>query len=95
MNIKEIDLTNKVVLDLDKYIELKEELALLRMEKVNKEDKYNNLIKYLISSCSIEEYSNGKKYLKYDNYHNHLGDYIKEIEPDLYLLKLENDELVD
>ena len=43
MNIKEIDLTNKVVLDLDKYIELREELTKLRMAYTTRDDKYYDL----------------------------------------------------
>ena len=91
MKKKEIDLTNKVVLDLDKYIELREELTKLRMAYTTRDDKYYDLLKYLISECEVKTYTSGKKYLEYEKYNNHLADYIKELEPELYQQKLEED----
>lgn len=88
--IKEVDLTNKVILDIDKYIEIKEEKKDILNEMIRYQDRYFNLIKYLISECTVSKYTNGKKYLEYDKYNNHLAEYIKEIEPELYNEKLED-----
>lgn len=81
-----MDLTNKVILDVEDYVKLITELAIL---KENKDRKYNELIKYLFSECNVKKYSNGKHYIDYDGYNNHLGDYLEEIEPEKYQQKID------
>ncbi len=91
---KEVDLTNKVVLDLDKYMELVTENKLLKQKEVNRDDKYNSLLKYLFSECEIQK-SGERKYLAYDSYNNHLANYLKQIEPEMYAEQLERNEEED
>ena len=89
MEEMKINLTNKVVLDLDKYIELLDEKKDLKNEIEKYKDKYENIIKYLFSECEVKKYVSGKKYLAYDKYDNHLTDYLKEIEPEKYQKKID------
>ena len=84
------DLSGKVILTLDEFIEINDELKFLRQERVSEENKYSNLIKYLFSECNVKKYASGKRYLEYDAYNNHLADYLKEIEPDKYDEKIDN-----
>ena len=92
MNNQVVDLTNKIILKLDDYILLKETQVELEKTCLEKEKQYQNLLNYLFSECEIAKYTNGEKYLKYDNYNNHLGQYLKEIEPELYKEKLNERE---
>lgn len=93
MNNKEIDLTNKVVLNVKEYIDNLTEINNLKNEVKEYKNKYENIINYLLSECKISEYTNGKKYLEYDFYNNHLTDYLKKIEPELYEKELNREEL--
>lgn len=81
---KEIDITNKVILDLDKYIEMREEKKALQLQNIAYEERYEKLIKYLLSECTLRKYSSGRRDLEFDSYNNHLTDYLKQIEPELY-----------
>lgn len=93
MNNKEIDLTNKVVLNVQEYIDNLNEINNLKNEVKEYKNKYENIIKYLLSECIIANYSTGKKYLDYDSYNNHLTEYLKKIEPELYEKELKREEL--
>lgn len=95
MNNKEIDLTNKVVLNVKEYIDNLTEINNLKNEVKEYKNKYENIIKYLLSGCEIDKYAGGKKYLSYDTYNNHLGDYLEKIEPELYKKELKREELED
>lgn len=93
MNNKEIDLTNKVVLNVREYIDNLNEINNLRNEVKEYKNKYENIINYLLSECKISKYTSGKKYLDYDSYNNHLADYLEKIEPELYEKELKREEL--
>lgn len=93
MENKEINLTNKVVLEVEDYINLRDEINNLKNQLKNSEDKYNNVVNYLFSECNVKEYVSGKKFLDYDSYNNHLGEYLKKIEPELYEEELKREEL--
>lgn len=93
MENKEINLTNKVVLEVEDYINLRAEINNLKNQLQNSENKYNNLVNYLLSECKVKEYVSGKKFLEYDSYNNHLGDYLEKIEPELYKKELKKEEL--
>lgn len=93
MNNKEIDLTNKVVLNVREYIDNLNEINNLRNEVKEYKNKYENIINYLLSECKIAKYASGKKYLDYDSYNNHLADYLEKIEPELYEKELKREEL--
>lgn len=92
MEETKVNLTNKVVLDLDKYVELLDEKNDLKKEIEKYKDKYESIIKYLFSECEVKEYASGKKFLQYDRYNNHLTDYLKEIEPEKYQKKIDEYE---
>ena len=93
MNNKEVDLTNKVVLNVKEYIDNLNEINNLKNEVKEYKNKYENIINYLLSECKIAKYSSGKKYLDYDSYNNHLADYLEKIEPELYEKELKREEL--
>lgn len=93
MNNKEIDLTNKVVLNVKEYIDNLTEINNLKNEVKEYKNKYENIINYLLSECKIAKYTSGKKYLDYDSYNNHLADYLEKIEPELYEKELKREEL--
>lgn len=93
MNNKEIDLTNKVVLNVKEYIDNLNEINNLKNEVKEYKNKYENIINYLLSECTIAKYTSGKKYLDYDSYNNHLADYLEKIEPELYEKELKREEL--
>lgn len=93
MENKEIDLTNKVVLNVNDYIDLLSEIVNLKNEAKNNKEKYDNIVKYLFSECKVREYASGRKYLDYDSYNNHLGDYLKKIETELYEQELKREDL--
>lgn len=93
MNNKEIDLTNKVVLNVKEYIDNLTEINNLKNEVKEYKNKYENIIKYLLSECEINTYVGGKKYLNYDSYNNHLGNYLEKNEPELYEKELKREEL--
>lgn len=95
MNNKEIDLTNKVVLNVKEYIDNLTEINNLKNEIKEYKNKYENIINYLLSECEIKEYVSGKKFLQYDSYNNHLTEYIKKKEPELYEKELKREELED
>lgn len=95
MENKEINLTNKVVLDVEDYINQKNEINDLKNKLQNSENKYISLINYLLSECKVKEYYSGKKYLSYDSYNNHFGEYLKKIEPELYEKELLREDLED
>jgi hypothetical protein len=93
MNNKEIDLTNKVVINVNEYIDNLNEINNLKNEVKEYKNKYENIINYLLSECEINKYVSGKKYLNYDSYNNHLADYLKKIEPELYEKELKREEI--
>lgn len=76
-----VDLTNKAVIDLADYTDLKVEIQRLQDEVEKEKTKYNEVINYLISECEVKQYNNGEYYLKYDYYHNHIGEYLTTREP--------------
>ena len=84
MDKKEIDLTNKVILDVE-IINLKNNVEI-------EKKKYENLIIYLFSACRKRKYTSGKVYLEYNSYHNDLGIYLEKIEPEMYKAALESRE---
>ncbi len=92
MDKKEIDLTNKVILDIDAYLKLKEEIINLKNNVEIEKKKYENLIIYLLSACRKRKYTSGKAYLEYNSYHNDLGIYLEKIEPEMYKAALESRE---
>ncbi len=92
-NIVNVDLNNKVVLNVDDYINLLKINNNLENEKEQFKEKYINLVKYLVSECDVKKYTSGKKYLDYDTYNNHLGDYLKAIEPEAYQQKINESEV--
>ncbi len=92
MDKKEIDLTNKVILDVDAYLKLKEEIINLKNNVEIEKKKYENLIIYLFSACRKRKYTSGKVYLEYNSYHNDLGIYLEKIEPEMYKAALESRE---
>lgn len=90
MEKNEIDLTNKVVLEVDSYIELKEKIKDLENEVKVEKNKYSSLLNYLFSECEVKKYLSGEYYLDYDSYNNHLVDYLKEISPEIYERKIQD-----
>lgn len=91
-NFVTVDLNNKVVLNVQDYVEIINNQNKLEFEAEMSEKKYKNLVKYLLSECEVKKYTNDEKYLKYDSYNNHLGEYLKQIEPEMYAEKLEDGE---
>ena len=88
-NIITCDITNKVVLSLDEFLKINDELKLLRQKNIDKDSKYDALINYLLSECELVNYTNTEKGLQYDRYDNHLAEYLMKIEPDRYEEHLE------
>lgn len=80
---------NFVTLNLEKFLELNNENLTLKNEIKEIEHQYKDLIKYLLSEMELVSYSTGKKELRYKTYNNNLADYIKSIEPLLYVDKLQ------
>lgn len=81
----EFDLAGKVVMDLEKYLEMHDELLLL---KENKDKKYDNLICLLFANCELAKYTNGKSGLKYDGYRDKVIEYLKNKESEKYEKRL-------
>ena len=81
----EFDLAGKVVMDLEKYLKMHDELLLL---KENKDKKYDELVILLFANCELVKYTNEKVALKYDAYREKIIDYLKEKEPEKYEKRL-------
>lgn len=90
-----VDLTNKAVIDLADYTGLKVEIQRLKDEVEKEKTKYNEVINYLLSECEVKKYNTGEKFLRYDTYHNHIAEWLKINEPELYKERLEQGEIED
>lgn len=81
----EFDLAGKVVMDLEKYLNIHDELLLL---KESKDKKYDDLVRLLFANCELVKYTNGKAGLEYDSYREKIIEYLKEKEPEKYEKRL-------
>lgn len=93
--LDKLENTTKIVIDLELYDALRDEIKDKQQDLMEITLKYDNVIKYLLSECEVKKYNDGEKYLKYDYYHNHIGEWLKLNEPELYKERLEQGENED